>query len=392
MRFGAMRVAISILFIMVGVLMSAWAAIAPYAKARIGAGDSLFGGVILCLGVGSVLAMQLTGAMLYKMREKTIAWVAVLLLIVCMPMLALATCALELALTLFFVGVGLGTLDILMNHQAATVEVKAKRPLMSSFHAWFSVGGFIGALIGGELLDSSLTPLLVIGILLVLVTLPFLWAQKFFEPEVAVPVDSGLSQSSWFVLPKGSVTIAAILCSVIFLAEGAILDWSSVFLVQTGKLTSERASLGYASFAGAMMVFRFTGDAIVKRLGRPLVLQAGSVLASLGLFMVAFGSEAWLALTGFALVGIGSANVVPILFSSISHQRLMTPAAALTAMTTFGYAGMLLGPAIIGWVSEFSGMTHALAFVAVLLICVALLGSRIPLQIEDKSAAAIAVS
>lgn len=379
MTFRALRIATSILFVMVGVLLSAWAAIAPYAKAKIGASDSVFGAVILCMGIGSVVSMQFAGSLMYKLREKTIAWIAFALFLLSAPLLAIATNALALAATLFAFGAAIGTLEILMNHQASVIEVKAKRPLMSGFHAWFSVGGFLGALAAGQLLELSLTPFIVVVLLLLFTAIPFLWAQKFFEPEPQLPPKSQQDTKKWFVLPKGSVAVAAVLCAVVFLAEGAILDWSSIFLVQTGKLPPERASLGYASFAAAMTLFRFTGDGIVKYFGRSIVLQAGSFLASLGLFLVAWSPDLWLSLLGFALVGTGAANIVPILFSSISQQRIMPPAAALTAMTTFGYAGILSGPAFIGWVSDFFGMTNALAFVGVLMVFVALLGRKLPL-------------
>jgi MFS family permease len=166
------------------------------------------------------------------------------------------------------------------------------------------------------------------------------------------------------------VLFIGLLCFVVFLTEGAMLDWSAVFLVEMRNVDFSRAGLGYAAFATTMTIGRLSGDAIVRRLGHKVVVGLGGMCAAAGLG-VATLSPAWqVAVVGYALVGIGCSNIVPVMYSLVGKQAVMPEAVAVSAITTMGYAGILLGPALIGFVAHATSLTTAFLVVAASLLCV----------------------
>ncbi len=177
-----------------------------------------------------------------------------------------------------------------------------------------------------------------------------------------------------FAVPHGVVLLIGSLCFVVFLAEGAVLDWSAVFLASERNLDTAYAGLGYAAFALTMTAGRLTGDAIVRRLGATRVIVLGGLTAAAGL-MLATLAPAWeMALVGYALVGAGCSNIVPVLYTAVGKQTVMPENIAVPAITTLGYAGILAGPAVIGFIAHGSSLSVAFGLIAVLLLAVAASG------------------
>ncbi len=173
-----------------------------------------------------------------------------------------------------------------------------------------------------------------------------------------------------FVLPRGWVMFIGILCFIMFLAEGSMLDWSALFLTTLRGVEHSQAGLGYALFSITMTLGRLNGDRVVNSLGRYRVLLLGSLCAAFGLGLAIAFNHATVSLAGFMLVGLGASNVVPILFSAAGNQRDMPANLAIASVTTVGYAGILAGPALIGFIAQFSNLTVAFACVAALLLAV----------------------
>jgi predicted MFS family arabinose efflux permease len=180
-----------------------------------------------------------------------------------------------------------------------------------------------------------------------------------------------------FVRPSGLVLGVGCLCFVAFLTEGAILDWSGVFLVGARGVNSAGAGLGYAVFSVAMASGRLVGDRIVRALGRRGVLAGGALCAAAGLMLVVTVAQPWVSLVGFAMVGFGAANIVPILYSVLGRQHAMPANLAISTAATLGYAGILAGPALIGWIASQSSLNAGFGFVAALLLLVALSARRV---------------
>ena len=178
-----------------------------------------------------------------------------------------------------------------------------------------------------------------------------------------------------FRVPDGAVLLLGFLCMVVFLAEGAMLDWSAVFLRFSRGFDPSVAGLGYAAFSVAMAVGRLLGDRITASLGATTIVRAGSLIAAAGFFLATMLPWGPMALVGFALVGIGASNIVPVLFSAAGRQVSTSPGIAIATVTSLGYAGMLAGPAVIGFVAHASSLSIALGGVASLLLVVSLCAS-----------------
>ncbi|WP_314189888.1 MFS transporter [Paracoccus yeei] len=354
------RLATRLSFLAAGFAMACWAPLVPFAKRNVGVDEAGLGLLLLCLGVGAVAAMPLTGGLAARVGSKPLILGGGLALVLLLPLLVLAQSAALLALALAAFGAALGTLDVAMNIHAVEVERDAPRPMMSGFHAMYSIGGFAGA--GGVtlLLGTGVGPALAAacGSLLTLAALLVAWP-RLLTARAGAPVP--------FALPHGSVLVLALLAAITFLVEGAILDWGALLVTARGLLEPAQAGLGYMLFSGAMTLGRLTGDRVVARLGDARILALGGGLAVMGLGLLLAAPGPILALPGFALIGLGAANIVPVLFSLAGRQSVMPPALAIAAVTTVGYGGILLGPALLGFVARRFDLVAAFALLAVLL-------------------------
>lgn len=361
------RLATRLGFVIAGFAMACWAPLVPIAKANVGVDDAGFGLLLLCLGAGSLVAMPATGWLASRYGSKPLIAVGALGLVALLPMLALAGTAPLLAVSLAFFGAALGLLDVAINIHAVEVERDAPKPLMSGFHAMFSIGGFAGAAGMTLLLSLGLGPVWaavcgsLLSLAMLLLALPHLLSAKGGEP---VPF-------SW---PRGTVLVLAVLAGITFLVEGAVLDWGALLIVARDLLGSEQSGIGYMLFAGAMTIGRLSGDRIVERVGGAKILVIGGFLAAFGILLALGAPFTGLALAGFVLIGFGASNIVPVLFSAAGRQKSMPPALAIAAVTTVGYAGILLGPALLGFVSQIFNLPVAFALLAALICIVPLVG------------------
>jgi predicted MFS family arabinose efflux permease len=344
--------------------MAAWAPLVPFAKARAGLDEGMLGLLLLCLGAGSIVAMPLAGALASRFGCRRVLIAASLSVCVTLPLLAIVSSLPWLALVLFAFGAGVGSVDCTVNIQAVIVERASGRTMMSGFHGLFSVGGILGAAGVSALLSFGVSPGAATLCVVALILLALVAAAPHFLRY------GGHSNGPAFAVPRGMVLFIGLLCFVVFLTEGAMLDWSAVFLVEMRNVDFSRAGLGYAAFATTMTIGRLSGDAIVRRLGNKVVVGLGGMCAAAGLG-VATLSPAWqVAVVGYALVGIGCSNIVPVMYSLVGKQAVMPEAVAVSAITTMGYAGILLGPALIGFVAHATSLTTAFLVVAASLLCV----------------------
>lgn len=356
-----------IAFFIAGFGIAAWAPLVPYAKARANLNEGTLGLLLLCLGVGSIIAMPAAGALASRYGCRRVLSAGTLMICLALPMLATVSSIPLLIAGLFLFGAGLGTVDSTVNLQAVIVERASGKTMMSGFHGLFSLGGIVGAAGVAGLLGLGLSPLQ--ATLVVVITLAALLKAA---PHL-LPYGSESSGPA-FAVPHGVVLFIGCLCFIVFLAEGAVLDWSAVFLSAERGLDEAYAGLGYAAFALTMTAGRLTGDAIVRRLGPTRVIVMGGTLACAGLLLATL-LPAWeTALLGYALVGAGCSNIVPVLYTAVGRQTVMPEHIAVPAITTLGYAGILAGPAVIGFIAHGSSLSTAFILIAVLLAAVAISG------------------
>jgi predicted MFS family arabinose efflux permease len=364
----AEQISTRIAFFIAGVGVAAWAPLVPFAKTRASLDEGTLGLLLLCLGVGSILAMPASGALVARFGCRRLLIASSILMCLTLPLLAVISNQALLGMTLLLFGAGLGTLDCVVNIQAVIVERASGRTMMSGFHGLFSVGGIAGSGGVSVLLSAGASPLMaVLGVVALIVALLVYAAPSFLS-------NGGEGDGPTFAIPRGVVLFIGILCFIVFLTEGAMLDWSAVFLTSMRGVDPSQAGLGYTAFATTMTIGRLTGDKIVQRLGHARIILLGGLLAAGGLALATL-SPSWLAgLVGYALVGAGCSNIVPVLFTAVGRQKTMPEHVAVPAISTLGYAGILAGPAAIGFIAHVTSLSIALLGLVGLLVAVAMSG------------------
>ncbi|EMI7476652.1 MFS transporter [Morganella morganii] len=368
---GREQMATRALFFVAGFASAAWAALVPFAKLNTGVNDGVLGLLLLCLGGGALVAMPLTGVLTTRFGCRRVMTVSVILLSAALPLLAVINHTGLLALTLIIFGMGIGITDCAMNIQAIIVEKAAPKPMMSGFHGFYSVGGIAGAGAMSGFMLAGMGALQAAGAVTAICLLLLAFSYKGML-DYAWP-----SEGPAFAVPRGAVLLIGIICFATFLAEGSVLDWSAVFLTEYRHVPESMGGLGFACFAVLMSLGRLTGDKIVAVLGRPQVVLWGALLAAGGLLLSVLSDNWLLALTGYGLIGLGCANVVPVMFSAIGRQTSMPQAVAVPAVTTLGYLGILAGPASVGLIAYRFTLPAALLAVVALLLLVALLSRKV---------------
>ena len=358
-------------FFIPGFATALWATLVPFAKARTGINDVTLGLVLLCLGAGSLLAMPLSGVLAARLGCRRVMVASSLLICLTVPGLALAGSAWSLGLVLFVFGAGVGACDCVMNMQAIMVERDSGRPMMSGFHAFYSIGALSGAALVALLLSAGTGALVACLVVVAGVLAITAGAARWWRTERAAQEESS------FAWPRGVVAVIGAVCFISFLAEGSMLDWSAVFLHDVRGVALAHAGWGFVAFNIAMTCARLLGDSVVNRLGASKAVLAGGLLACAGFALATLVPSFAVALLGYALVGIGCANIVPVMFSLAGRQTRMPASAAIPAVTTLGYAGVLLGPAAIGFIAQQWSLPVAFLIAAGLLACVAVIGSRL---------------
>ena len=358
------RMSTRIAFLIAGLLMSAWAPLVPLVKARAGLDDGGLGLLLLGLGGGSIVAMPFAGYLTAHYGCRPVVIWATIVLCAVLALLSTVTWLPGLVIAVIIFGASMGMLDCAMNIQSVIVEKNSGQALQSGFHGLYSVGGIVGAGAMTALLTLGLDPLTA-ALCIVATVLGSLY--KAAPALLTYGTERG---GPLFAVPRGIVLLLGTLCFIVFLTEGAMLDWSAVFLVSNRGLEPSIAGLGYASFAAAMTVGRLTGDAIVSKLGGVRVVALGGLCAAAGM-IVSLGIDGWPAsLIGYALVGAGCSNIVPVLFTAVGRQQRMPQAVAIPAVISMGYAGILIGPVFIGAVAHLSTLSFALGGLIVFLVFV----------------------
>lgn len=368
------------LFFICGLGLSSWAPLVPFAKERLELSDSNLGLLLLLLGGGGMLMMPLSGILTSKFGSRKIMLFGSIIIAFTIPILAISSSIPVMSLTLFLFGGGIGMLDVSMNTHGVIVEKHYKKPIFSFLHGLFSVGGLVGALCLSFLIKWGLAPfyaslILSIFILFILFNQQRnLFSLDFEQNEVQntiVKEEKGeIKTNAWL---NGRVLMLGFFCFSFFLIEGAMLDWGAIFLIDVKRIPIELSGMGYASFSIAMAGMRLIGGKIITKLSSHQVIVGGGVIAIIGLFFIIYSNVISLILVGFALVGIGVANSVPVLFSTGGNIKKMKISLVLSVITTLGYSGQLAGPVLLGFIAQHSSLSVAFLFLIITLFIVLLI-------------------
>lgn len=362
------RFAVSGIFALNGALLANWIARIPAVKDQLALSDADLGLALLGLAVGALMAFPVAGWSIARFGSRRVMVLSLLLMCAALPAAALAPSLPLLALALVFLGAGNGATDVAMNAQAVEVEKAYRKPILSSFHAMWSLGSLLGAGTGGLLAGVGIEPLghflLVAGAVALGVVLVRPRLLRSAPRAAAGPV---------FSRPPRALLGVGLLIFGAAIGEGAMADWGAVYLRDELGTSEAFAAAGYAAFAGAMLVGRLLGDALTTRWGAVGMAAQGGLVAALGLSFSLLVTAPWAVLIGFAGVGWGLASAFPLAFGAAGNTPGMNEGVALAAVATMGYGGFLLGPPLIGFLAEATSLQLALWAVVVSTLMVAAL-------------------
>lgn len=352
--------AVRALFFVGGFGSASWAPLVPYLKARLAIEDDVLGMLLLCVGIGSLVTMPVSGTAAERFGCRRVLLTAgTLFAMMLLGLSVVDVLPLAVVLLLLF-GASMGAIDTVVNIAAVLVEQASGRRLMSGFHGFWSVGGFVGAGLFGLWVGTvGLTPLASTVIAAAIIAAVMLVARSGLLPY------GGGGGGALIAIPRGIVAFIGAIACIAFLVEGAVMDWGGVFLTTVRGMDMAMAGTGFAIFSAAMLVMRLTGDAIVSRLGQRAVVLGGTLCTMLGFLGVIYAPGAAMYL-GFFAIGVGAANVVPVFYSLLGRQDVMPLSTAVPAVSTLGYLGVLMGPAAIGFLAHAIGIADAFLFLALL--------------------------
>nr|QOW96750.1 Orf137 [Serratia marcescens] len=357
------QIATRAIFFLAGLGMAAWAPLIPFVKARLGIDDGALGLLLFCLAAGSMAIMPFAGYLIAKLGCRAVLLGAGTLLCIDLPLLALLDAPLLMGAALGVFGAVNGIMDVAMNSQAIIVERESGQAKMSGFHGFYSLGGIAGA--GGVslLLLAGLAPAQAIGLIALLIAILLLIVAGDLLAHGGIG-ERRRGGARW-ALAHGKILFIALLCFFVFLTEGAMLDWSALFLHAERGVAKSQAGIGFTLYAVAVACGRLYGDRLIGAIGRYRTLLLGSLCAAAGVLLTVTVPLASAAFGGLMLAGLGIANIVPILFNAVGNQKQVPPGQAFPAVTLVGYLGLLTGPALIGFIANYTSL--ALAFGCTLL-------------------------
>ena len=358
------RIAILMMFFINGALFANWVSRIPQIQDKLALSEGQLGLVLLGLSAGVLTALSLVGGLVARFGSDRITTIGAILLCILLSTLALMPTAPLLWINLFFFGMAMSSMDVAMNAQAVSVEELAQRPLMSIFHAAFSIGGFVGAIIGAGMASFSIEPtthfmIAALGFfLLVLIS-----KRNLLMSQPELPTDKS---EPVFQLPARALWSLGIVAFAGAVGEGAMADWSGVYLSDIVNTDAGVAALGFALFSITMTIGRLWGDRLTLRFSVSSVVQFGGLIATVGFLLAILVPQPLTTLIGFSIVGLGLSTVVPLAFSSAGRLPDIAPGTGIAGVATIGYAGFLAGPPVIGLVAEQTSLQTALLIVALL--------------------------
>jgi MFS family permease len=361
------RIAVALLFLANGYIFGGWAPKIPEFAARLGLDSAGMGLMILVFGIGSLSMMPVAGALSAQRGSGAVVRIFALAFIPALLIIALVPNVVTAVIVMFYFGGTMAAMDVAMNANAVAVEKSMRRAIMSSCHAFWSLGGLIGAASGGFLIaqfGSTVHALVstVVAAGLIAVAWPSVIADKFHHP-------SGEKQK--LTLPRNPLPwLVGVMALFSMVPEGAIIDWSAYHMRQDLGASVTLAGFGFAAFSFSMAVMRFAGDLVRDRFGAVRTLRACTVIAIIGMLIVGFSTDPYVSLVGFAICGIGISNMVPIAFSMAGNMPGVNASVGLSIATTLGYSGMLVAPSLIGFIASHSGFGVVFIALPVLLLVV----------------------
>jgi MFS family permease len=362
------------MFLADGLGFGIWAGHIPAFKQKFELSDSALSIVLLAVAAGAIVSMPVAGQAVRHFGSRRCIAVSLVCYALCLASLALAPSLGLFVVAALLFGAAKGGVDVGINAQAVIVERLYGRPIMASFQALWSVGGLGGGFLTSATLGLGSTPVInLVGVAALILLLDLLYSSRLMHD----PASLQGKDAPGLRLPGKALLYVAILTFIGLFSEGALQDWTGVYMRQVVAVPVSVAAVGYASYSTAMALGRFGGDRVTAFLGERFVMRLSGLLIIVGLGTALLIPNPIFAIAGFAVVGLGNSNLVPILFSAAGRDPVLGPGPGIAVVTTLGFCGFLVGPAVIGLMSKFFGLPVALSLVAVLGLITAVCGPAV---------------
>jgi len=379
------RVAISGVFLIAGLMLGTWFARLPELRIQLGLSDGELGAVLLAQMAGLIIAMQFAEALFVRFGHRKVVWLMTALVPWCLPLMATVHGLLPATAGMFGWGLIAGVIDVGMNALGVRTERMARRPILNSLHAVWGAGALVGSLATAAVVRAGLAPQVHFALVAALLSGIALLNGKHLLADSAPLVSASRPQvrasrprtsvrTGW----TRTVVLLGILGASAALCETSISSWCGIYLTQQRGALVSLASFGYTAFIVAETGTRMVGDRLHRRLGAVLLVRGSLAVTAVGLLIVLAVPQLWADLAGFALQGCGIAVLIPIITSAVGHGGAVDGSDSATSLaiarySTLYYAGALAGPAVVGWLAQFFGITTAFALLVAPMLLVALL-------------------
>lgn len=375
------RYATMAVFFIAGMLYASWGVHVPTVRDKFHLSPGALSIALLAVAAGSIIAMLTNGPWISRVGTRRACLAGGIGMTVFGSLILLAPSYWLLVLVLALFGFSMATLDVAMNAEASAVEEALERPIMSSLHGMFSVGGMAGAAAGGAMLAHGLPPVAHLALACAVSLVVLLVSMPNVLPHVphAASAHGGSSSNRW---RSRALWALGALALIALIAEGAMYDWATVYMRDVVLATPALSSAAYAAFTGGMAAGRFGGDAVRARFGAPQLIFASAALAFIGMVAALVVPSALVTMAGFTLMGLGLANMMPVLFAAAARVDGVSPAEGLAQVAGLAYFGLLFGPVLIGGVAQISTLPIGLSVVAACAALIALVGQRIMKQLK----------
>jgi MFS family permease len=370
------RIAVALTYFSMGLSFASWASRIPDIKTALNLSDGRLGSILFALPVGQLLMMTFSGKLVTRFGSHRTILFALPAYTICLFNIGLVNKGWELAIALFIFGLAGNLCNISTNTQGVSAEKMYNRSIMASFHGVWSLAGFTGALIGLLMINLKVPPKWHFITILVIVWVIFYLNRRFYI-EVKPAANKDERGRSFFSKPDSILLQLGIICFCSMASEGAMFDWSGIYFKDVVKVKPSFVILGYTSFMIMMASGRFLADKIISRIGRKKLLQISGIVISTGLFTSVLLPYLLPCTIAFMLVGLGVSSIVPTVYSTAGKYGKVPPGIALATVSSVGFLGFLMGPPLIGHISELFGLRYSFCIIGIFGLGISLLVSRI---------------
>lgn len=370
------RIAVTFYFFSMGLVFASWASRIPDIKTKLHLNDAMFGSILFCLPIAQFLMMTFSGKIVTRFGSRKVALFALPAYSLCLSNIGLVEKGWQLAIALFLFGIAGNLCNISINTQGVSTEKLYGRSIMASFHGGWSIAGFAGALTGMLMINLKIIPYYHF-IFVILVVWTIIWFNHNFLIKGKPEVDPGEPKRKFFNKPDRSLVGLGIIGFFSMASEGTMFDWSGIYFKDVVEAPRSLVVLGYASFMVMMASGRFMADSIISRIGRKRLLQICGVMISVGLYTAVIFPYLITSTIAFMIVGLGVSSIIPSIYSAAGRNTKVPPGIALATVASVSYFGFLMGPPVIGYISQAFGLRYSFALIGIFGIGITLMVSKI---------------